>query len=354
MINQGELTEDWIREIAEKYTVDPILVEKVIRALLLLEGLVKQNLDFVFKGGTALMLHFDSAKRLSIDIDIILANKEEDLGGFLRSLVEEQNFTRWELQSRAVRSRIEKAHYKLFFESVRKTRKDEDYVLLDILFEDVNYANVIELPITSFFVPDDGNPLHVKVPTVEDLLGDKLTAFAPNTTGIPYFRGKGSMSMEIIKQLYDVGKLFDVAEDLNTVKETFQRFADAELIYRETDGLTAADVLEDIFQTALSIATRGKDGEANFAELQQGITRIKNFIHSEKYQLEKAITHATKAAYLATLLKHDANSLERFDPATDMKDWSIEQPFNTRVNKLKKSNPEAFFYWYRMYEMSKR
>jgi len=24
-------------------------------------------------------------------------------------------------------------------------------------------------------------------PSLEDLLGDKLTAFAPNTTGIPYF-----------------------------------------------------------------------------------------------------------------------------------------------------------------------
>ncbi|MBA3986768.1 MAG: nucleotidyl transferase AbiEii/AbiGii toxin family protein, partial [Flavobacteriales bacterium] len=38
------------------------------------EGLAKQKLSFVFKGGTALMLHFNSTKRLSIDIDIILPN----------------------------------------------------------------------------------------------------------------------------------------------------------------------------------------------------------------------------------------------------------------------------------------
>jgi predicted nucleotidyltransferase component of viral defense system len=353
MINQDELTEDWVREITRKHNADPILVEKVIRALLLLEGLVKQNLDFVFKGGTALMLHFNSAKRLSIDIDIILPDKKVDLGKILTSLVEEQNFTRWELQHRAARSDIEKAHYKFFFEPLHKTGKDEEYVLLDILFEDIHYANLIELPITSFFIPDVGKPIHVQVPTVEDLLGDKLTAFAPNTTGIPYFKGKDSMSMEIIKQLYDVGNLFDVAENLQTVKETFQRFADAELAYRDRDGITSEDVLEDTFQTSLSISTRGKDGEANFDELQQGITRIRSFIHSEKYQLEKAITHATKAAYLTTLLKHDADTIERFDPAINMKDWSTEQPFNTRVNKLKKSNPEAFFYWYRMYEMSK-
>jgi len=32
------------------------LVEKLVRALKLLEGLVEENLDFVFKGGTSLML----------------------------------------------------------------------------------------------------------------------------------------------------------------------------------------------------------------------------------------------------------------------------------------------------------
>jgi len=248
MINQDQLTEDWVKGISGEYKADPILVEKVIRALLLLEGLVKQNLDFV---------------------------------------------------------------------------------------------------------PDDGDPVYVQVPSVEDLLGDKLTAFAPNTTGIPYFKGDDSMSMEIIKQLYDIGNLFDVTEDLKTVKDTFQKFSVAELTYHETDGLTSRDVLEDAFQTSLSIATRGKSGDANILELQQGIKRVRSFIHSENYQLKKAITHATKAAYLATLLEYDADTIERFDSSTNMNDWIIEQPFNTRVNKLKKSNPEAFFYWYKMYEMSK-
>ena len=57
-----------------------------------------------------------------------------------------------------------------------------------------------------------GKPLLAKVPCLEDMLGDKLTAFAPNTTGIPYFKKQDSMSMEIIKQLYDIGNLFDAAK----------------------------------------------------------------------------------------------------------------------------------------------
>ena len=64
-------------------------------------------------------------------------------------------------------------------------------------------------------------PLNVNVPILEDILGDKLTAFAPNTTGIPYFKKEDSMSMEIIKQLYDIGNLFDVVNELSVIRTTF-------------------------------------------------------------------------------------------------------------------------------------
>ena len=80
MIDREKITLEWIEKVSKaNRNTDKILVEKVIRALLLLEGLVKQKLPFVFKGGTALMLHLDSAKRLSIDIDIIMPDKSVNL-----------------------------------------------------------------------------------------------------------------------------------------------------------------------------------------------------------------------------------------------------------------------------------
>ena len=64
MINQKKISIEWINQVSiANKNADKILVEKVIRALILLEGLVKQKLDFVFKGGTALMLHFNSTKK---------------------------------------------------------------------------------------------------------------------------------------------------------------------------------------------------------------------------------------------------------------------------------------------------
>ena len=66
MIDKENITIDWINKISkENRNADKILVEKVIRALLLLEGLVKEKLSFTFKGGTALMLLLGSTKRLS-------------------------------------------------------------------------------------------------------------------------------------------------------------------------------------------------------------------------------------------------------------------------------------------------
>jgi len=34
-----------------------------------------------------------------------------------------------------------------------------------------------------------------------------------------------------------------------------------------------------------------------------------------------------------------------------MKDWIIGEPMNVKLNRLKKSNPEAFYYWYKIYEL---
>lgn len=348
MISKETLTTEWIEKVSKaNRNADKILIEKVIRALLLLEGLSKSGIPFIFKGGTALMLLMNSAKRLSIDIDIIISENRTDLDEIFNSFAKQQSFTRVELQHRIQASAIDKAHYKFFYKPVHKTHEGEDAILLDILFEANNYQNLLHHEIKSGFLITTSELSKANIPSLEDLLGDKLTAFAPNTTGIPYFKKEDSMSMEIIKQLYDIGNIFDVIEDMETVKKTFRRIVQTEIVYRDLKDIGSVDVLSDIYHTALCISLRGAVDKENYEQLQKGIQRLERFIFSEAYRLDKAIIHAAKAAYLSRLIATNQVAFERFSNPQQVISAIIEQPHNTKLNKLKKSNVEAFFYWWK-------
>ena len=328
-------------------------MEKVIRALLLLEGLSESGLPFVFKGGTALMLLMNSTKRLSIDIDIVISNSPKNLDEIFEAFAKQKGFTKVEIQHRATSSNIQKSHYKFFYTPIHQAHFGEEAILLDILFEENHYKNILAVELQSSFINSKGKNATINVPSFEDLLGDKLTAFAPNTTGIPYFKKGESMSMEIIKQLYDVGNLFDVAEDLATTKATFNKIAATEIVYRNLKNIEPKDVLNDIYNTSFCIALRGTFEQQNFEQLQQGIQRVAQFIFSESYHIDKAIVAAAKATYLSQLILTEQKKFEKFEAVNQIKDAIIESPHNTKLNKLKKSNPEAFFYWWKIYELMK-
>ena len=346
MIDYNAIDINWIEKVSKaNRKADKTLVEKTIRAFVLLEGLATAGLPFVFKGGTSLMLLTKSSKRMSIDIDIIMPDVPPHLTETLEAVAQKQGFLRVEPQERHGETKVPKMHYKFYYKPIHRTANDEDFVLLDILTEQVPYADIKQVEITSKFLPMTEPSTMVMMPSANDLLGDKLTAFAPNTTGIPYIKNGNGMGMEINKQLYDVACLFDLLDDLKVVTSTFGKIADNELRYREGDNHMIMDVLEDVFQTALCVSTRGMQGKGEFDELMAGIKRVNGFIFSESYQIDKAIVCASKAAYLSALIKKGALEFERYSDPLQIKEWQIEQTEYNKLNKLKKSNAEAFFYW---------
>lgn len=352
MIHDDSLKEKWITDVAKQHKSDPILIEKVVRALSLLEHLQNSGLEFIFKGGTALTLLLKEPKRFSIDIDIIVSKKPKDMKVMLDAVVKSSDFIEYKIDERQSKSNIEKEHYKFYYTPVTNARAGQEYILLDVLYEGSHYGkHTSDIEIKSPFIKSEVENVTVTVPIPEAILGDKLTAFAPNTTGVPYGREK---EVEIIKQLFDVGNLFDIVTDMSIVSEVFTRFAQTELEYRELKGLNKDDVLNDVFQTALLMATRGKSGTGDFTELQRGVQNIKNFIFSENFHIERAMVPVAKAAYIATMLKTGTTKVSHFENPMEVEDWIIEQPFETRLNKLKKSNPEAFFYWYKIYQLNNK
>lgn len=354
MIKKECFTTEWIGQVSSAlHYNDKNLIEKVIRALSLLEMLVGAGCPLVFKGGTALMLILGkSAHRLSIDIDVICppgTNIEDYLKAFA-----DFGFTDLELVDRKQRNdaNIPKSHSKFFYQIAYRNDTDaQSYILLDVLYEDVHYLRTRQIAIDSPFIRLEGEPLMVTVPSAEDILGDKLTAFAPNTTGIPYYKNGKSCSMEIAKQLYDVGRLFENVSDLHITSQAFRKIAAVELSYRSL-GTDAGLVFNDIRQTALCISTRGKAGEGDFNLMQAGIIRVKSFMYKQRYLIDNAIIDAARAAYLATLIEKGVTQVEPYpENPNDIKDLVIRPSLTNKLNKLKSNLPEAYYYWAKTSEL---
>ncbi len=198
------------------------------------------------------------------------------------------------------------------------------------------------------FIEYSDPAVKVAMPSIECILGDKLTAFAPNTTGIPYGKNK---ELEIIKQLFDVGNLFDEMGDVETVSNTFRQMAVQELAYREKNGMTYTDVLNDIFETSRIISKRGRVEKETFDQLLTGVKRIKDYIFSKNYILESAVNSASKAAYLSLLLKYNISDVEKYDPSINLREFVIEHPGYKKFKSIMKFDPEAYFYWYKSIEI---
>lgn len=355
MILPQTFTPDWLRTVSRQLrkTTDLKLLEKVVRALSLLEQLRRQDLSFVFKGGTSLLLHFEQPRRFSIDIDIVMPQRPENLSTLFDGIIERGAFSRWENDSvRRSHPHVPVEHYKFYYTSVIDTqssfgrtgaperRPGQEPILLDILYAEPDYAQLIEKPLTHAWLRTDEPYEIVQLPDVNSLLGDKLTAFAPNTTGILYSKKR---PLEVVKQLFDIALLFDHASNLNSVRKTFERLATQEIAYRNL-AVSTSDVLKDVFNTALIIAQRD-DKQAEFLFLQDGIKRLNSYVVGD-FRIEQAILAGAKAAYLSRMLQNGASMIERYTRTTQVIDWLIDDAALNRLNKLKKAQPEAFFYWY--------
>lgn len=365
MIDERSRSREWILESCKVNKVnDPTLMEKTIRAFSLLEALTKSGCPFLFKGGSALMLQLGCTQRLSVDIDVVCP-PGTDVVEYLKPYAAEYGFGEIVPVERLSRSNVPKTHAKCFYQVSYVTNRAQEKVLLDVLYEDIWYKHIERLPIESPFLLTEGEPLAVSLPSKEDLLGDKLTAFAPNTTGIPYIKqtkGKdGSIEerhcgMEIIKQLFDVASLFDRIDDLSVVRETFGRIAPLELEYRGLDRNNLQMVLDDIRKTAELVCTGvyTNNQSFEFKELLGGVHRIRDLIICENFNQYSAIVAASKAAYLSLLLERGIDILNRFDPTVDLRSVRLESPINPVVNKIKSVKPEAFWYWHEIEKLFNR
>jgi len=343
MIKPSTYHPDWIFEVKRRLgrRYDAKLIEKVIYALVFLEQLKINKLDFIFKGGTALLLSTEAPKRFSIDIDIITEQSQRDIESILEIIRKETVFTHWEDDNdRKHTPDAPVGHFKMYYTSA--VDGNVEPILLDVLYTPNPYPELTEIPIAHDWIQVEDEINVVKMPTFDAILGDKLTAFAPKTTGILYSKGR---PVEIIKQLFDVAFLMDNISDLDIVLNSYTKVVAEELSFRNLN-ITAEQVLADTQEACFVLSTRDTKSE-EFRHLQTGISNFTNFTII-RFNIEEAITAAAKVAYLAEIIKTGSTTkIERFSNPLEVKFWFIEDTRFNKLNKLKKSNPEAFFYWYK-------
>lgn len=355
MVANQCLTKEWVlKKKREMGSVDPALLEKSIHAIALLCGLGESSIPFVFKGGTSMILLLKEFRRLSIDIDIVTdmsrAKYEPDLAG----IAKKGPFLSYEQDDRGEQGLPRRTHFKFFYNSAISKRRD--YVLLDILEEEALYPKMGFNTIKAPFIELE-NPVKVHMPVIDCLLGDKLTAFAPNTIGVHYSQRS---SMQIIKQLFDVGELFNAAENINLVGKSYKALAEAEIDYRG-GKYTQEQTIEDTFRTGVAICGLGLKGvpKDKHAEiLTDGISKISSHLVNTRFRIEEAKISASRAALLAALLKtnpkeHALNKF-RWNPkrTSELVSLLLKPPFD-KLNRIKALIPEAFYNIYIAQELLK-
>jgi len=362
MIKEHCFTDEWLDAFKNQTAhrrIDKAILEKMIYALHLLERIKTNGLDFVFKGGTSLVLLLEEGNRFSIDIDIICNTDRETLETILNKVVDSSNFKSVELdEHRSYKKGVPKAHYSFAFDSVTKG-KYSGTILLDVLIEDSIYPEIAEKLIQTKWIDTDAETL-VSMPTIDAITGDKLTAFAPNTIGIPYFKGKDNQafSMEICKQLFDLSKLFERIENFEVVAQSFEVFAIQEIEYRKTktSDLTPEKVLQDTIDTCLILAKRGNgtaDEKSKFAELQKGIRAFgTGFLMVDSFRIDDAIPASARIAYLSAKILHKKLAPIEYYNGQDIKKLNIENQDWNFLNRLKRQpDKSSFYYWHKTVQL---
>jgi len=352
MIDPACFSREWLETCREQVgRMDPVLLEKSMYAFDLLGRLQKAGLPFVFKGGTAMLLLLDQFRRLSIDVDIVCSLPEEDVFRVIREVAAKGPYLSMDKDARDP-DRLPKRHHYLFqYQSVLGGTVPQ-FLQLDVLQDKAHYPELQQKPLLSRFIKSTED-ISIVTPTIEGLLGDKLTAFAPRTVGVHY--GAYKAPIRIAKQISDIGELFTRATKGPAVLRAYNALFEAENSYRKK-AFSRDQTLDDTIEAAKllgSVLLKGHKETEESRILLSGVGLVDTHMIGQKYTLDDAKLASARAAHLAAMLKcgsmpEDLNT-ERFDAAMlpELINSELQESWRP-LHRLKQANEQTYYHWSRV------
>lgn len=336
MIDKHVYELDYIRELQTRYSSDPGLIERALYAFGLLEAIKSVGMPFCFKGGSSLLLILEKPARLSTDIDI-LVEPGTDVDGYIEKASKIFPFIDKEESFRKGKNSIVKRHFKFSYQSPLKEK--EFYILLDIVFSQSHYAKTLQKEINNDLLLTTGENLTVEVPAVDCILGDKLTAFAPHTTGVLLGTEK---ELEIAKQLFDIALLSDYVSDYGLLAKTYEAVAREETEFRG-ESWNKEDILRDTIRACISIISKGTIDKEDYAEYLRGIKSLRNHVLIKGYNTDDATRKACRVMYLASCLL-SGNPFRRISAPEEYLSARLAGDEYKKLSYMRKQHPESYAY----------
>jgi hypothetical protein len=104
------------------------------------------------------------------------------------------------------------------------------------------------------------------------------------------------------------------------------------------------------------IQLRGVPADPRHRLILDGMGRMANHLIGDRLQLDDLKIASARAASVAALIRNPSTPMTladvRFDPVGIANLAAINLSLSRPLNRLKQTNPEAFYYWYRVDQLN--
>ncbi len=283
---------------ANKKEAPDVLAEQAAHCLELVAELVREGLDFTFKGGNSLLVLLEEPRRFSIDVDIATDETRERIDQTVEGVVKKHGlFTRFQKRQHKTKPWLPMVSYEIFYAS-HFTDNKENFIMLDAILKK-NTTPKIRKKVACGGLYQCNET--VELPTISRIIGDKLLTLGPRTLGIPLGKNKEAQRL---KHGHDVALLAEQPLDLDEIRQSVAACMKQELEIQEKT-MTEEEVLADTLSFCVQpfrYAEKPVDQGLNpaLSEIVRGHVPFAEHLFSRDYSWQRLQKDLARAALCLT------------------------------------------------------